>query len=385
MSFLSIYKSYFTKYLTATQFETLRILLWLLMVHKQVRIERLAACFPLPILYESRRKHIQRFLVLSALSIPKLWFPLIKIIIYKEFKIGCRLIITMDRTQWKDKNVFVVAVIWKKRALPIYWQLLTKRGASKLSEQQALIKPVLCLLKDYELVIIGHREFHSVKLAYWLKQKVQKQKLFFAFRQKQNTNQKKGPEDYQAFSKLGIKPGIKLFLTDVSVTKNKGFGPFNVGAYWKRKYKGKQEKQPWFILTNLGSLSEVLKVYRARAGIEAMFKDCKTGGYNLEGSKVNNKRLTSLILLIAIAYTATSLKGKIFRQTHFSKYLARLTEKSRCDRRHSNFWIGLYGSLWIHAWDFCADFVRIMMNHNRRKLTNYKRGLHAMSIIELAA
>ena len=161
MSFLSVYESYFTKYLTPTQFEALRILLWLLMVHKQVRIERLAACFPLPILYESRRKHIQRFLVLSALSIPKLWFPLIKFIIHKEFKIGSRLIITIDRTQWKDKNVFVVAVIWKKRALPIYWQLLNKRGASKLAEQQALIQPVLCLLKNYELVIIGDRELQA--------------------------------------------------------------------------------------------------------------------------------------------------------------------------------------------------------------------------------
>ena len=30
-----------------------------------VKIERLAACFPLPIKYESRRKHIQRFLNLA--------------------------------------------------------------------------------------------------------------------------------------------------------------------------------------------------------------------------------------------------------------------------------------------------------------------------------
>lgn len=112
MSFLSVYESYFTKYLTPTQFEALRILLGLLMVHKQVRIERLAACFPLPILYESRQKHIQRFLVLSALSISILWFPLIKSIIDQEFEIGDRLIITIDRTQWKDKNVFRVAVIW---------------------------------------------------------------------------------------------------------------------------------------------------------------------------------------------------------------------------------------------------------------------------------
>ena len=151
-----------------------------------MRCCRLAACFPLPILYESRRKHIQRFLVLPALSVSLLWFPIIKSIINKEFKISSRLIITIDRTQWKDKNVFVNDVIWKKRDLPIYWQLLNKRGASNLAEQQALIRPVLRLLKQYELVIIGDREFHSVKLAYWLKQEEKKQQVFFAFRQKQD-------------------------------------------------------------------------------------------------------------------------------------------------------------------------------------------------------
>lgn len=383
MSILLEYESHFTKYLTQTQIEALRILLWLLMIHKQVRIERLAACFPLPILYESRRKHIQRFLILSALSVSLLWFPLIKSLINKEFKIGSRLIITIDRTQWKDKNVFVVAVIWKKRALPIYWLLLNKRGASNLAEQQALIRPVLRLLREYELVIIGDREFHSVKLGYWLKQIGKKQQVFFAFRQKLPTNYKKTNKDYQTFEKLKIMPGMKKFLTEVSVTKEKGFGKFNVGAYWKRKYKEKQEEQPWIILTNLATIEDVLKVYKARTGIEAMFKDCKTGGYNLEGSKANTKRLTSLILLIAIAYTSTSLKGKMFRQTHQAKYLARLTEKSRRNRRHSNFWVGLYGELWINAWDFCCEFVKIMMKNNCHKFKNYTRGIKAMSLIKL--
>ena len=115
---------------------------------------------------------------------------------------------------------------------------LNKRGASNLAEQQALIRPVLRLLKQYELVIIGDREFHSVKLAYWLKQEEKKQQVFFAFRQKQDTNQKKTNENYQTFSELNMKPGMKIFLINVSVTKNKGFGNFNVGAYWKRKYNG---------------------------------------------------------------------------------------------------------------------------------------------------
>ena len=47
------------------------------------------------------------------------------------------------------------------------------------------------------------------------------------------------------------------------------------------------------MLTNIESLDEVLKIYRSRMGVEAMFKDCKTGGYNLEGSKANVQGLTN--------------------------------------------------------------------------------------------
>jgi hypothetical protein len=57
------------KYLSQTQLLTLQILIWLLQVHKDVKIERLAGCLPLPILYESRRKHLKRFLVLKKLSV----------------------------------------------------------------------------------------------------------------------------------------------------------------------------------------------------------------------------------------------------------------------------------------------------------------------------
>ena len=45
-----------------------------------------------------------------------------------------------------------------------------------------MIRPVLRLLKSYKIIIIGDREFRSVELAYWLKNK----KVKFAFRQKQD-------------------------------------------------------------------------------------------------------------------------------------------------------------------------------------------------------
>jgi hypothetical protein len=87
--------------LSASQLLTLEMLVWLLQFHKQVRIERLAACLPLPVLYESRRRHVQRFLILPQLSIPLLWFPLIKCILLTQIPPGNRVIVAIDRTQWK--------------------------------------------------------------------------------------------------------------------------------------------------------------------------------------------------------------------------------------------------------------------------------------------
>ena len=87
-------------------------------------------------------------------------------------------------------------------------------------------------------------------------------------------------------------------------------------------------------------------------GIEAMFKDCKTGGYNLEESRANIQRLTNLILLIALAYTASVLIGKSIKSSGYQKYIARIKEAQRSIRRHSDFWVGMYGTTWVIAWEF---------------------------------
>ena len=121
------YLNHLQNRLKRAQVVTLEILVWLLQVHKDVRIEKLASHYPLPIKQESRRRHLQRFLALPNLSIPLVWFPLIKDIIEQNSPKSKPLYLALDRTQWKDKNLFMVAVIQKKRALPIYWQFLSKK------------------------------------------------------------------------------------------------------------------------------------------------------------------------------------------------------------------------------------------------------------------
>ncbi len=50
MDFFSAHQSHLEKYLTQSQILTLQLLIWLLQVQKDVRIERLASCLPIPIL-----------------------------------------------------------------------------------------------------------------------------------------------------------------------------------------------------------------------------------------------------------------------------------------------------------------------------------------------
>jgi Transposase DDE domain len=374
------YRTNLLSQLSRSQLLTLEILVWLLQVHKQIRIERLAAHFPLSIKFESRRRHLQRFLKLSALSIPIIWFPIIKAIIKSKVEPGQRLYLAIDRTQWKDKNLFLVAVIFERRALPIYWQFLEKLGASNLVEQQALLRPVLKLLKKYELVVLGDREFHSVTLAAWLKH----QKVYFVFRQKKDTNIKFKGKAYQQLNSFGYSPGMKMFLTGIKVTQSQGFGGANIGVYWKRKYRRRVEKEPWYLLTNFSNLEETLKAYKKRAGIEAMFKDCKSGGYNLESSKASTERLTRLVLLIAIAYTFSTLKGKAIKSIGQQKYIGRLREIQQSLTKNSNFLLGLYGDVWIITKEFVAPMVEELMRVNLNKLPFYQKGLRAMNIIQQA-
>jgi hypothetical protein len=91
-----LYRTSLQSQLSPAQFLSLEIFVWLLQVHKQVKIERLAAHFPLPILFESLRRHLKRFLKLPVMSIPLIWFP-------KGLK-QCLKIVRQGDTIWKAQK-----------------------------------------------------------------------------------------------------------------------------------------------------------------------------------------------------------------------------------------------------------------------------------------
>ena len=112
-----------------------------LQILKQAKLEILAEALPIPILFESRRKKLKRFLKLEILNIEKIWFLCLKEMLKQQerFTIKGLVYIAIDRTSWGAINILMVSLIYDKRAIPIYWEILDKKGSSNLEEQQRVL------------------------------------------------------------------------------------------------------------------------------------------------------------------------------------------------------------------------------------------------------
>ncbi|NCR75161.1 MAG: hypothetical protein GPI92_06020 [Microcystis aeruginosa K13-06] len=149
---------------------------------KQAKLEILAEALPIPILFESRGKKLKRFLKLEILNIEKIWFPCLKEMLKQEeiFTIKELVYIAIDWTSLGAINILMVSLIYDKRAMPIYWDILDKKGSSNLEEQKRVLEKILTVLSGHKIVVLGDKKFCSVSLEKWL----QKQSLYFYLRQK---------------------------------------------------------------------------------------------------------------------------------------------------------------------------------------------------------
>jgi hypothetical protein len=372
------YQKHLKSQLSLAEYLFLKILVNILQSIKNVNLERLANGVPLPIKFESRRKRIQRFLSLPNLTIEKIWFPIIQEWLSIYFTNEKIIYVAIDRTNWNRINLFMVSVIWDKRSFPIYFKLLPKLGNSNISEQQKLLAKVMPLFQNYKICVLGDREFCSVKLAKYL----QSLGVYFCLRLKKNEFVEFEKDIFYELNSLGLAPGVSFFIKGVKVTKTRGFISFNVACKWKRKINGVSSKEGWFILTNFDSLELAIAAYKRRFDIEEMFRDFKKGGYNLEETNVTGERFISLVLLIAIAYSSATIQGQQIKRKGIQKYVSRIKEYGRTERRHSSFYIGLYGQTWVNFKEICMDMVMELMRLNRNKRKYYQQGLRAMRLIE---
>lgn len=113
-----------------------------------------------------------------------------------------------------------------------------------------------------------------------------------------------------------------------------------------------------------------------------MFRDCKSGGYNLEECYACELRLSTIVLLIAVAYTRAIIQGIDMRPSKVELYICRPKEHGRIQRPHRNFWVGLYRKSWLNNLQLSIDWVGQWMPINRNKRLCYQPGLKPVDLFQ---
>jgi hypothetical protein len=116
-------------------------------------------------------------------------------------------------------------------------------------------------------------------------------------------------------------------------------------------------------------------------GIEEMFRDCKSGGYNIEGTGLRGERLIKIILLMAIAYLEAIAQGTEIQKKHVQKYVSRGKESRKKYRRRSTFGIGHDREQWVNYLERHFLEIQELMKLTRNKRRFYRQGLRAATLM----
>jgi hypothetical protein len=134
------------------------------------------------------------------------------------------------------------------------------------------------------------------------------------------------PEFYQTHLKSQLNQAeyllLKILITLLQSIKKVGLETLATALPIPIIFESRRKKIQRF-LSFLETLELAIAAYKRRFDIEEMFRDFKSGGYNLEDTKVSGERLISLILLIAIAYTSATIQGQQIKRKGIQKYVGR--------------------------------------------------------------
>jgi hypothetical protein len=128
-------------------------------------------------------------------------------------------------------------------------------------------------------------------------------------------------------------------------------------------------------------LPVALAAYKKRMGIEEMFRDCKTVGYNIEGTGLRGEILIQMILLMAIVYSCAIFQGTEIPKKKVQKYVSRRQEPIKKYRRRNSFGVGHDGEKWVNYLEQYSESVQELMNLTRNKRRFYQQGIRAATII----
>ncbi|WP_051960122.1 IS4 family transposase [Sphingobacterium sp. ML3W] len=299
---LTLFKAHMSKDLHLARIRLVCLFVTALCKTKSVNFVKVSAGFDSASLASSCMRRIQRFMAEAELPM-----KLISSLIFSMLPVKGKLILVMDRTNWKfgssNINILMLGVIYKGVAIPLLFKMLDKRGNSNTQERIDLMQNFIdwfgldqidCLLADREFVgdlwlnflNLNNIRYH-IRIRNNFKVFLPRKQSFIKASYLFNSIKVKQYQHYQHIVQLG---GELCYL---SATKSSAQGKIEL-----------------LILVSFNKPDEALRYYKERWQVETLFKGMKSSGFNIEDTHVTAlDRLEKLMMLTMLAFIWCYLIG----------------------------------------------------------------------------
>ena len=241
---------------------------------------------------DMREQWLRRLLKNPRLSSPMLLEPWARQSLAEVSRQGQTVILSLDQTDLGDRfAVLMLGLVVGDRALPLTWAVETGSANLGFDPQHVLLERVReWLPAGAAVLVLADRFYPSVELFEWLHE----QSWHYRLRLKGNLTVDPGFGDIVTTGDLAAGqterylPDVRLFHHGV---------PTHLGILQEVGHP-----EPWIIAMNEPPNRATVRDYQSRWGIEPLFSDLKSRGFDLEATQLRHPdRLDRLLLIMALA------------------------------------------------------------------------------------
>ena len=255
----------------------------------------------------SWQRRCQRWLSNSRIDVEALYGPLVLWAIQHWQKPGQALHLALDTTMlWNRYCVVVLSVVAHDRAIPLLWTTLEHPSASVSAEVvMALLERADQLLSEFgAITLLADRAFPSAELLGWFDAKP---RWHYLMRLRADT----------WIQGTAAPMGCEVRHLRLTRGHCRGFRDVQLWADGRQRANlllahpsGIAVDEPWYLVSNLDPTLDLVWAYGQRFCCEQLFRDQKSGIFQLESSGLRDPaRIDRLLLVVAIAVLVSSLQG----------------------------------------------------------------------------
>lgn len=259
--------------------------------------DRVARAMPLAAKQASKVQRFRRLLDNAKLTPAAVYQPIVQQALHGLR--GQRVHLLLDRVVLTaTQNVLVVSVGFRRRAIPLVWQILAHAGSSQLTDQQAILTTAATLLPStVRITVQADSEFRNQDLFAWVR--AQGWNAILGIRGNLLVTTDPARAGTALTDWLPHRDSV-AYLSHVYLSDQR-CGPANVLAWWDKNAHG--VLTCYAVMTNLPATWQTYRIGSRRMWIETLFRDWQSGGFALGHTAITDRdRFARLIILVCLVY-----------------------------------------------------------------------------------